>query len=635
MKKEKITFLLSLSLLVALVFNPFGSSLFELAKLQFLVFFLTICAVVSTTRLVFFRSLKISYNKYTYFFIGFWILSLMLSTLFSIAPELSFWGTYDRVQGFYSQIIYLIFFIIFFSTLNNKKRQEIFLKILLFVASILSIHAILQHFGIGLFNTVGAEEFAGRSFATLGHPNSLGQFLLFPIWASVYFLIESKKSKEKIFNLVVFVLLFTALLLSQNRASLLALFISLGLFLGITAKIKTAYKIIFGILLFAGFLVIVKILDPSIGSLMVRAKLWGGALKLFQENPILGSGLETFKLVFQKVSSSDLYSLEKVYSIADRAHNDFIDILVQQGLFGLITYLGIITATIYGIFKSKKIWKNKMLTISAFALFSTLVTNLFAFPLSSHYLLAVAFLAILLNQTLKIKEIEIKQNTVNLFVAGIIVAISVFATINSIKTIYADNLFFDGKNKIHAGDLAGGVEDVYSAVKYNMHQDDIYFYLGELVYLVGQEAKDMQTLSEAADIVEYGGKFAGYDFRYYFYKAKIESEQGDFEVADMDFQKANELAPINPIILREWGKMYFKKADYAAAIEKFEKLLSLMPEYWKSKNNFENLSEEQKWKYQLFMSNVPDFWEIFPLIIEAYEKTDNQEKANYYKEFIE
>ncbi|MDA1060841.1 MAG: hypothetical protein O3B47_03540, partial [bacterium] len=69
--------------------------------------------------------------------------------------------------------------------LKDKKSQEIFLKALLLIGSLVALHSVLQQFGVLVLSASAMQEFLGRSFGTFGHPNFLGQFLILPIWVGV------------------------------------------------------------------------------------------------------------------------------------------------------------------------------------------------------------------------------------------------------------------------------------------------------------------------------------------------------------------------------------------------------------------------------------------------------------------
>ena len=370
------------------------------------------------------KEITLRYNKPLLIFTGLWLISLTLSTIFSIAPSLSFWGSYDRVQGFISHLAYVFLFLIFLNVLKGKKEQEVFLKNLLAVSFVVSLHAIIQQFGIGIFAKGAMEEFLGRSFAAFGHPNFLGQFLLFPIWVGIYFLIASKR--KILVSFIVLPVVF-ALFLSENRASILGLVISAIFYVLLTLNFKKHYKYLAVSSLALSFAGFILFFAPSLRSLSSRFYLWEGSLKIFPDHPLIGSGLETFKLVFQKVTSAALFDLEQLYSIADRAHNEYLDILVTQGIFGLTVWLSIIFGVFYLAFRKRKLLiKNKLLATCLSAFIAILVSNFFGFSLTTHYVVLGLLLAVLLNNLLKIKFKKIHLGLLTACISGILLTFSVF-----------------------------------------------------------------------------------------------------------------------------------------------------------------------------------------------------------------
>jgi O-antigen ligase/tetratricopeptide (TPR) repeat protein len=624
--KNKIPQLISLSLLTALIYNPFGSNIFELPKLQFLSIFLAITIITLIIYVLKNRKLEIRYNKIIYIILSLWLLSLLLSTIFSIAPSLSFWGSYYRLQGLYSHLVYIGFFLIFLHFLKDKKAQKTFLKALILIASITAVHGIFQQIGLGIFSKHTMEEFLNRSFSTFGHPNFFGQFLLFPIWISLYFLIK----KKKIWPYgITTVLLLTSLLLTENRASILGLLAAAAIYILLTIKAKKSFKILIVALMSTGVLSFIFIAAPSTRSLTTRLYIWEGAAKLITDHPLIGSGLETFGLVFQRVTSSKFFELETLYSIADRAHNELIDIFVMQGIFGLIMFLTIILSTLYLAFFKK----DKLSMFCGLGLISISVSNLFSFSMTIHYLLIAAIIAIILNNTTKFTSKRIPINLISIFIAGMILMTSFISIKYSVNTIQADMNLRKGMGQIYSEQAKEGIETIIKASKQNLFQGDIYFQLTEIFLQMGKINEDQEDLLIAEDINENAGIFTNYYFRYQFNKARIKTTMKDFESAEKYFIKASELAPINPLILKEWAVMYFEKEDFSKSIEKFEKFLSLIPDYWKNKNNLEELSLEDQKKYRIFTKHVPDLWDVFGYLASSYEKTNNPEKAKYYASF--
>ena len=591
--KNKNVYLLSLVLLVAFVFNPYGTNFFELPKIHFLSIFLAITTIILVISFLKNRQLNFRYNKIVTILFLLWLASLVVSTIFSIAPELSFWGSYSRFQGLYSHLIYLSFFLLFLNVLRDKKSQEIFLKALLLIGSLVALHSVLQQFGILTFSKAAMQEFLGRSFATFGHPNFLGQFLILPIWVGAYFAI-SRKGRARILYSLPTILTIAGLLVTENRASILGVIVGVICLILFSLRLKTIYKVALSLVAVLAFGAFIFLVAPSLRSLTTRMHLWGDTIQLINENPLFGSGLETFRLVFQKVTSAEFFGLEKIYSIADRAHNEYLDMLIMQGRVGFIVFATIIFGILAKVIKQK----SKLVLTMAAALISILVSNFFSFSLVVHYLLFMALLAILLNQILKFKDLQIKQTFLTVLIAGGLFALSILLVFNSVKTIHADNQFKAGMNSIYAGEVDKGLSGIINAANLNIHQGDIFFHLSDILFLLGKQLENSTILEKASDIVDFAGDFTNNDFRYYFAKARISAYLGEYDQAQQYYLESSNLAPINPIVMKEWGVMYYLKGDYDLAIEKLELFLSLIPDHWKHKVDLEEVDSEVKEEYR-------------------------------------
>ncbi len=631
---NKLAYVLSIGvLLTAFILNPFGSNIFELPKLQWATLVLSIAVIFIVVKFLREKSLELRYDKFVLVLLCAWLLSLILSTVFSIAPKLSFWGSYDRMQGLYSYIVYLSFFVLFIQYFTTLERQKIFLKSLTIVGIIIGIHALLQQVGILTFSDEAMEEFLGRSFSTFGHPNFLGQFLIFPIWSSAYLLSE-KNLYWKIVSSVGLILLVAALLVTENRASILGVAMGFIFWLISFSRLKVYFKYILSFLTLGTILIFVIFFASSLRSLTTRIFLWTGSFDIFLDHPIVGSGLETFKLVFQKVAASELFQLEKIYSIADRAHNEYIDILVAQGLFGLVVYLVIIFGIIFLVLKYKKHSKENLAFFLTAGFVSVLVSNFFSFSLVVHQLIFVVFVAIILNCVVRFKIFKLHRTFLSVFFAGVITTLSFVTIFHAGKTIYADNQFKTGMDKIYDARINEGIDQIVSALRLNPYQEDIYFHLADVLFVIGKELNMPDAFWQAKILVEEAGKFTGNDFRYNFTIARLETYLGNYTEAEKFYDAATGLAPINPIIMKEKGVMFYLKGDYVSATMEIEKFLSMIPDSWKYKSNLDNLSYEEKEKFRLFTKHLPDLWDMFAYLSRSYIEVGDRKKAEYYLQFV-
>lgn len=79
-----------------------------------------------------------------------------------------------------------------------------------------------------------------------------------------------------------------------------------------------------------------------------RLTLWATSWKIFKDFPLFGIGSSNFPDYFFK------YRVPGYFDAFSHAHNDFINVTVLNGLFGLITWLLIWTSLFYFIIQSLK-----------------------------------------------------------------------------------------------------------------------------------------------------------------------------------------------------------------------------------------------------------------------------------------
>jgi O-antigen ligase len=100
------------------------------------------------------------------------------------------------------------------------------------------------------------------------------------------------------------------------------------------------------------------------GTGMVRWVMWGLALELWQDHPILGIGASNFGIVAAQTFSDDQDLLRKAYGSASQLwgqqlHNSYIQVLCEEGLVGILVFLGITV----GFFR--RVWRLRSDAVQA------------------------------------------------------------------------------------------------------------------------------------------------------------------------------------------------------------------------------------------------------------------------------
>jgi len=368
------------------------------------------------------------------------LISSVISTIISIDSHTSFWGYYSRSHGgLLSTLSYLALYYVFLACLTKKEIKKS-LKLLLISALVVSAYGILERLGID--KNYWIQDVQNRVFSTLGQPNWLGAFL-----GSLIFIPLALKEREnvkgltknKVFYWLLYFLFLLCLIFTNSKSAILALFITLTLFLMTDYLIKKKLKlkevktikkhhlIVFSLtiiiyLFFGGktYAYIKKLpywlkifsplkveqkietkalkndnfslpYAPKISeSSEIRQVVWVGALNIFKAHPLIGSGLETYAYSYYKFKPQTHNLLSEWDFLYNKAHNEFLNILACQGLLGLATYLSIIFVFLAWFFdyikntikvsKDKLIHQEISLKLALFLGFiSLLITNFFGF----------------------------------------------------------------------------------------------------------------------------------------------------------------------------------------------------------------------------------------------------------------
>lgn len=268
------------------------------------------------------------------FFLGFALIATILAPDSSIA-----WvGFHYRMTGFTTIVFSAILFVI----ACHCDRIEKVLVYMIACAAVVSIIAVMQHFG---FNIV-PEGYSSRPYGTIGNSNWLGTYLVFILPASILLFLRFNK-----ISLLVFTgLMYAGILVSVTRGVWLAFFVALVAItfyvLFYTDKSKQRLLALVVLVLF----VVTTVLLPTNDGIIVKRALSipDQMVSAVQYEDTAGSGRvyiwkETIKLIKENwafgVGPDHLQITMPSGRIMDKAHNIYLEIAVTMGIFALISYL--------------------------------------------------------------------------------------------------------------------------------------------------------------------------------------------------------------------------------------------------------------------------------------------------------
>ena len=320
-------------------------------------------------------------------YIKLYLLSYIVSSVFSMHRYTSFWGYYTRFNDcLMSTLVFFGLYIVAKSKLTAVEFEKLF-KIALISIVPVAILGILQH-----------DEMT-RVYSTFGQANWLAQFLavLLPFANYLFFV-----GTMSWFWFFISVLGFTSLWFTYSLSGLLGYGIGFCVLLYLFSPIrKNLYKLLtlalvcmlIAVTNLGVFRLRIQDITSDVKNIIsivpkvyaadstqrnlsdpgfIRGGLWLGTTKLIFSSPkvaFIGIGPETFPYAFQKFRPRELNYSSEWNFVFNKPHNYFLEVASEQGLFGLGIYLYLYLKLL------RSLDKKYLACLIAFA-----VSNIFGWP---------------------------------------------------------------------------------------------------------------------------------------------------------------------------------------------------------------------------------------------------------------
>lgn len=324
------------------------------------------------------------------FFILLYLFFEIFSRFFAVMPG-------EEFIGLKRLLLFLIFFV---SMIKIADRNTLFkiLFVILCTASIISIYELIEY-AFKLEANIDRIGFVEVRIDFFAYPLTTGQIKMMLI-LSVFPLLFVKEKflirKQYLFLLLSPVIL--SMLLTQSRNVFLAVFISLIVF-GIFFNRKFLLSFVI-VLILAWIFVpseyqsrIKSIGDTEHPSNKSRLMMWDVGLQMFFKHPLTGVADSHIKEVYK------LYKTPESEAEGSHLHNNFIMILATTGIFGFLSYVGmllsIFISQIKAYLKEKESEVDKALLFgSILVMISFNVAGLFEWCFGDHEVMTVFFFLI-------------------------------------------------------------------------------------------------------------------------------------------------------------------------------------------------------------------------------------------------
>jgi O-antigen ligase/Tfp pilus assembly protein PilF len=609
---------LTLLFFTPLIFTQSNSELFELPKMYFV--YLTTILIVTFHLINVFQK-KVPLFKKTFLDIPLvlFLISQIISTIYSIDPHTSFFGYYSRLNG---GLLSLICYSLLYWTLaiyidSNFKKKIINFSLL--SALLVSIYAIAQHFGID--KNWWVQDVQSRVFSTFGQPNWLAAYFCIIIPFSISKIFNSENIIHKYLYLVLTSLFYISILFTKSKSGIIACLISIVIYFLITLfqnfkkplnkslflKEKNLTKtgqILFILILF--LILSITIANPIKDQLFpqkqnlptiesppskilitsssnIRKIVWKGAIDLWKKFPIIGTGVESFAYSYYWTRPVEHNLTSEWDYLYNKAHNEYINYLATTGIIGFITYISLILIILIKIFKNLKSNKtNQDTSIILTAFISILITNFAGFSVvttSLFFFLLPIFL-------IKDKEFLPSKNIKNKFNLLIIplILISLFLSKKIILFYLADISYNQAKNYDSKNNYKEALSFIQTSHQFNPKEP---LYTDKLATIYSKIALNTEKQEDVDQAINYSNltinsspaniNFWKQRAQAYLYLSGVDSKY--FSDSIYALSKASLLAPTDAKIYYSIGQ-FLETANFSEeAIPYYQKAIELKPNY--------------------------------------------------------
>ncbi len=349
----------------------------------------------------------------------------LVADLFGVSPLRSLWSNMERMDGWITIIhlwaLYMVMTNVFGHDEEGKILWRRWLDFSIVIAVVVAIYGIFQMLG-----WADIHRDVGRADALFGNSEYLGVYMIFSAFLALYQSIATKvktvvskhdsiKKMQYRWIYIILVILFSVVTFgTQTRGAIIGLVGGLLLAFIIFAffnkcesnKLRWIAGCVVGLILLVGIVfwlnrgtafvqnnsLLKRFASISLtdASNQARLYIWPMAIKGATERPILGWGQENFGYVFQKHYAPAMFDQGQGQRY-DRAHNVFLDWLVNAGVIGLLSYMALYLLFIIYVWKSSLSIAEKSVLTGLLAAY--LVNNLFVFDNLGSYVPFFAMLA--------------------------------------------------------------------------------------------------------------------------------------------------------------------------------------------------------------------------------------------------
>ena len=297
----------------------------------------------------------------------------LIASIFAIKKDVSFLGREGRYEGLFAFIYYIL--LMYLSSYVSKDKKKIIIYTIIATGILESLLGYMQSLEISFVPKLYHHKKVWPT-GTMSNPNFYGTYTLLSLSYIIGLYIDSKELLNKLILIIGIIISLAGLLISNTTScavGLIVIMIYLLVYCIKAKKLKKLGVLVIIIILESLFLSAInkttlikdlnqtkkEVIELSKGNYNEnygthRVEIWNQTLKIVPKYIIHGAGIDNFAYAFGR------RPLIVGHYAIDKAHNEYLQTLVTEGIFALISYLVLYSLiTIKGIknsFKDKEVY---------------------------------------------------------------------------------------------------------------------------------------------------------------------------------------------------------------------------------------------------------------------------------------
>lgn len=278
-----------------------------------------------------------------------------LSTATSIGRVDSLFGSYERYGGLLPLLVYVAFGALFTVAFRGRPDRLARIPVAVTVAAAaVGAYVLLQTAGVDFLDWQEASGADVRYQAgSMGNSDFAGGLLGIALPFAVVTAVRARGRAWQWTAVVASAVVVGGLVATRSRGGVAAAVVGLGV-LAFLERRRVPRRVGWVAALAVLAVVAVVALRPApversgflrTESFEVRAREWAGAVEVFLERPVLGTGPDTFEFAFPRHRSRE-DGAELGLQIADKPHSILLEKASDTGVLGLAAYLAVLVAAV-------------------------------------------------------------------------------------------------------------------------------------------------------------------------------------------------------------------------------------------------------------------------------------------------